>query len=122
MQLQRTPFAQSVLPSVFPLAMGRWELWELIRHLFPENARAVQTDAGSIAISWPLDDDPHATQPAAAPIVIRASDEIFEMLEMALPAERRELEHFCVESVRQQLPGYDPYAAFPQVRLITIGS
>lgn len=106
-------------PDVRPLDAGHWQLWQGIRHLFPEHANAVQTGAGSIAISWSMEYDPRATQDTAAPIVIRASQDLFEMLEFTTLDEDDFLGQ-CVEKVKQGLTGYDPRALFPQVRVITV--
>ena len=84
--------------DVKPLDPGRWQLWQGIRHLFPAHANAVQT---------------------AAPIVIRASEDLFEILEVA-PLDDDDFFGQCIEKVKQGLTGYDPYALFPQVRVITV--
>lgn len=107
-------------PTVLPLDEGRWHLWQLVRGLFPAHARAVQTATGSIAISWSLDGDPHTAQDTAAPIMIRADDRLYELLASCGLDDRLALERTCMESVRHGLIGYDPSAAFPQVRVIPI--
>ena len=115
--VRRTP--QPPQLDVQPLDLGHWQFWQGIRHLFPAHANAVQTGAGSIAISWSMDDDPHAAQETAAPIVIRASQDLFDILEVA-PLDGDDFFGQCVEKVKQGLTGYDPYALFPQVRVITV--
>ena len=107
-------------PNVVPLDVGRWHLWLIIRDLFPPHAKAVQTDSGSIAISWSLDDDPHASQATAAPILVRGSRELFKLLELDPLLAPGDLEEFCLDSVKRGLTGYDPYAEFPQLRVITL--
>ena len=114
-------FDEGPRPSVFPLDVGHWHLWQVLRHLFPPNAKAVQTDAGFIAISWSMEGDPHATQETAAPIVIKASGKIFDLLQEAPLEARTHLEEYCLDVVKKGLTGYDPYAVFPQLRVITVG-
>lgn len=105
--------------DVRPLDDGQWQLWQSIRHLFPEHANAVQTGSGSIAISWSMEYDPRATEETAAPIVIRASQDLFDILEFT-PLDDEEFLVHCIEKVKRGLIGYDPLALFPQVRVITI--
>ena len=105
--------------DVRALDPGQWQLWQGIRHLFPAHAKAAQTGSGSIAISWSMEYDPRATEETAAPIVIRASQDLFEILEF-IPLDDEEFLGQCVEKVKRGLIGYDPLAPFPQVRVITM--
>jgi hypothetical protein len=107
-------------PAALPMDAGRKRLWELLRHLFPSHARAIQTENGALAISWSLEHDPNSKQRAAAPIMIVATNELFEVLLQGASADRTAVEENCLEQVKRGLLRYDPYAEFAQRRVINI--
>ena len=57
--------------------------WSSYRHLFPPHSIAAQSPNGSLVISWSITDDPHATYPYAAPVVLRFEPALLEAMAKA---------------------------------------
>jgi hypothetical protein len=99
----------------------RTAFWEAFRHLFPPRAKAVQTSAGALMISWPLDHDPHARFAHATPIILRFEDELLVAMKAAPSGHRRRMAERHEPAVRAGMVGYDPYAQVPSARVIVLG-
>ncbi len=99
----------------------RSQFWEAFRHLFPSHAKAVQTTAGSLTISWSIKSEPTAKYPYATPITIRFEDDLIRQIEAAAPTERAEIASQHEATVRAGLVGYDPYAPVLKSRVIVLG-
>jgi len=95
--------------------------WESFRYLFPSHARAVQTGAGGLMISWAMDSDPHARFEHATPISIRFEDELIAAMRAAGLEQRRKIAKRQEAAVRAGMVGYDPYASVPKARVIVLG-
>lgn len=99
----------------------RSQFWEAFRHLFPAHAKAVQTTAGSLTISWSIKSEPTAKYPYATPITIRFEHELISQIDAATPSERADIARRHEATVRAGLVGYDPYAAVLKSRVIVLG-
>lgn len=99
----------------------RTVFWQAYRHLFPPHALAAQTANGSIVISWSVADDPHATHPFAAPVMLRFEKALVECMWQSQPAARMRIAQQHEPTLREGLRGYDPFARFPNARVVTIG-
>lgn len=99
----------------------RKAFWECYRHLFPPNAIALQTEAGALAITWPMKGDPHATHPFAAPVMLRFEPELVDLMRVASPDQRRRIAGQQEQVLKAGLVGYDPYAAVPKARIVVLG-
>jgi len=95
--------------------------WEAFRHLFPPHARAVQTSAGALMISWSMKADPAAAFPYATPITLRFEDDLIRSMQTAKAEERAEIARRQEPVVRGGMVGYDPFAAVPKARVIVVG-
>ena len=99
----------------------RSAFWQTYRHLFPPHSLAAQTDNGSIVISWSVQDDPHACYPYAAPVMLRFDEHLLEAMEHSDDRQRRRIAQHHESELREGLRGYDPYARFPNARVVVIG-
>jgi hypothetical protein len=104
-----------------PLDGVRTVLWDAFKHLFPPHAIALQNERGSVLISWSMADDPYATLPYAAPVVLRFEPELLEMMDAADDAGQRRIAIAQEQYLRAGLVGYDPYAVPPKARIIVLG-
>lgn len=95
--------------------------WESYRHLFPPHALAAQTPNGSVVISWSTLDEPGATHPYAAPVLLRFDEALLETVSRVDARERRRIAHQHEATLREGLRGYDPFARFPNARVVVIG-
>ena len=95
--------------------------WHSYRHLFPPHSLAAQTPNGSVVISWSIMDDPLAVYPYAAPVMLRFDDSLVEAMKKAALPQRVRLAKRHESLLREGLRGYDPFARFPNARIITIG-
>lgn len=95
--------------------------WQAYRHLFPPHALAAQTPNGSIVISWSVMDDPHATYPYAAPVMLRFDEELLDAMWQADTRTRIRMALMHEATLREGLRGYDPFARFPNARVVNIG-
>lgn len=99
----------------------RAAFWGAYRHLFPPHSLAVQTPNGSLVISWSIQDDPHAKYPYAAPVMLRFDPALLELMGQADLPQRVRIAHNHEPTLREGLRGYDPFARFPNARVINIG-
>lgn len=120
----RSAAASSTQPP--SLAVGsmdsvRTAFWEAYRHLFPPHSLAAQTANGSIVISWSIMDEPGARYPYAAPVMLRFEEALIEDMSRVDAAQRLRIAQRHEPTLREGLRGYDPFARFPNARVITIG-
>lgn len=99
----------------------RTVFWEAYRHLFPPHALAAQTPNGSVVISWSVLDEPGAKYPYAAPILLRFEEALTDAMSTADGRQRMRIAHHHEGTLREGLRGYDPFARFPNARVIVIG-
>lgn len=109
-----------------PLGVGsldhvRSVFWQSYRHLFPPHSLAAQTPNGSVVISWSILDEPNACHPYAAPVMLRFDDALVEAMWKADPRHRVRIAQKHEATLREGLRGYDPFARFPNARVVTIG-
>jgi hypothetical protein len=95
--------------------------WQCFRHLFPPHALAVQMPNGSVVISWSVMDDPHARYPYAAPVVLRFDQGLLDTMERADSRQRVRIAENNEPTLREGMRGYDPFAQFPNSRVVIIG-
>jgi hypothetical protein len=99
----------------------RAALWQSYRHLFPPHALAAQSPNGSLVISWSIQDEPHASYPYATPVVLRFEDDLIAALARSDARQRLRIAQNHEPTLREGLRGYDPFARFPNARVVTIG-
>jgi hypothetical protein len=99
----------------------RTVFWEAFRHLFPGHAKAVQTSAGSLIISWSIKGDPAARFPYATPITVRFEEELIRAMAASDEEQRRRIAQRQEAVLRAGMVGYDPFAAVPKARVIVLG-
>ena len=116
-----TPGTRPPTVSVGSLDNVRAVFWHAYRHLFPPHSIAAQTANGSIVISWSIMDDPHARYPYAAPVMLRFDDALLDLMWKTGIRQRLRIAHNHEPTLREGLRGYDPFARFPNARVITIG-
>jgi hypothetical protein len=95
--------------------------WHAYRHLFPAHAVAAQTPNGSIVISWSVGEEPGARYPYAAPVMLRFDPELMAAMATADQRLRVRIAEKHEATLREGLRGYDPFARFPNARVIVIG-
>lgn len=99
----------------------RATFWQAYRHLFPPHSLAAQTPNGSIVISWSVTDEPHARYPYAAPVMLRFDDTLVESMAKCDARQRLRIAEKHEPTLREGLRGYDPFARFPNARVVVIG-
>lgn len=99
----------------------RTELWEAMRHLFPENAVAIPLEQGDLLISWRTNDDPFKPNKRSAPIYLRFEPGLIAKMEAASPREREVIALCEVETVKAGLWGYQPDDPLHHARFIVLG-
>ena len=99
----------------------RTVFWQAYRHLFPPHSLAAQTPNGHVVISWSIMDDPLAVYPYAAPVMLRFDDSLVEAMKKAALPQRVRLAKRHEPLLREGLRGYDPFARFPNARVVVIG-
>lgn len=114
----------STLPP--PVGVGsldhvRSAFWQAYRHLFPPHSLAAQTPNGSVVISWSIMDEPDAKYPYAAPVLLRFEQDLVEAMWRCGPRQRLRLAGKHEPTLREGLRGYDPFARFPNARVVTLG-
>jgi len=107
--------------SVGTLDHLRSVFWQGYRHLFPPHAQAAQMPNGSIVVSWTIMDEPNAKHPYAAPVVLRFDEALVEAMSRADPRQRLRIAQQHEATLREGLRGYDPFARFPNARVVNIG-
>ena len=107
--------------SVGTLDNVRSVFWEAYRHLFPPHSLAAQSPGGSLVISWSILDEPNARYPYAAPVMLRFDDALVDTMWKADSRQRVRIAQNHEPTLREGLRGYDPFARFPNARVITIG-
>ncbi|HET8748987.1 MAG TPA: hypothetical protein VFM98_25565 [Ramlibacter sp.] len=95
--------------------------WQAYRHLFPPHSLAAQTASGSVVISWSIMDEPNARYPYAAPVMLRFDEALLEAMWKADPRQRLRIAEKHESTLREGLRGYDPFARFPNARVVNIG-
>lgn len=111
----------SSLPGIGTLDNVRAALWQSYRHLFPSHALAAQSPHGSLVISWSIQDEPHASYPYATPVVLRFEDALIEAMARSDARQRLRIAHNHEPTLREGMRGYDPFARFPNARVVTLG-
>lgn len=114
----------STLPpslSIGTLDNVRAALWQSYRHLFPPHALAAQSPNGSLVISWSIQDEPHASYPYATPVVLRFEDDLIDAMARSDARQRLRIAQNHEPTLREGMRGYDPFARFPNARVVTIG-
>lgn len=99
----------------------RSAFWQSYRHLFPPHSLAAQTPNGNVVISWSIMDEPDARYPYAAPVMLRFDQDLLDAMWKAAPTQRTRLAQKHEPTLREGLRGYDPYARFPNARVVVIG-
>jgi hypothetical protein len=95
--------------------------WQAYRHLFPPHALAAQTPNGSVVISWSIMDEPNARYPYAAPVMLRFDETLVDTMWKCAPTQRIRIAEKHEPTLREGLRGYDPFARFPNARVVVIG-
>lgn len=95
--------------------------WQAYRHLFPPHSLAAQTPNGSVVISWSVMDEPDAKYPYAAPVMLRFEADLVDRMWHAAPQRRIRIAQKHEPVLREGLRGYDPFARFPNARVVVIG-
>ena len=128
----RTPgkydVSESDIGSTQPPSIGvgsldnvRSVFWQAYRHLFPPHALAAQTPNGSVVISWSIMDEPNARYPYAAPVMLRFDEDLVDAMWKCAPTQRIRIAAKHEPTLREGLRGYDPFARFPNARVVVIG-
>jgi hypothetical protein len=99
----------------------RAELWEAIRHLFPENAVAIPLEQGDLLVSWKTNDDGIRPNKRSAPIYLRFDPLLIEAMRVATPKQREMIASREVETVKAGLWGYEPDDPLHNARFIVLG-
>lgn len=99
----------------------RAALWQSFRHLFPPHALAAQSPNGSLVISWSIQDEPHASYPYATPVVLRFEEALIDAMARTDARQRLRIAQNHEPTLREGMRGYDPFARFPNARVVTIG-
>jgi hypothetical protein len=99
----------------------RTVFWQAYRHLFPPHAVAGQVSNGNLVISWSVADDPHANHPYAAPVMLRFDKDLLDTMWQTEPRGRMRIAQNHEPTLREGLRGYDPFARFPNARVINVG-
>lgn len=107
--------------SVGTLDNVRAVFWQAYRHLFPPHSIAAQSPNGSLVISWSIMDEPHAKYPYAAPVMLRFDQDLVDTMWKADTRQRLRMAQKHEATLREGLRGYDPFARFPNARVVNIG-
>src|SRR5687768_11207635 len=107
--------------SIGSLDNVRAVFWLSYRHLFPPHSMAKQTSNGSVVISWSVADDPQAKYPYAAPVMLRFDESLMDTMWNSELPQRVDLARKHEPVLREGLRGYDPFARFPNARVVVIG-
>jgi hypothetical protein len=99
----------------------RVAFWQAYRHLFPSHSLAAQTPQGAVVISWSVLDEPSAVHPYATPVLLRFDPALLDAMWRCDAAHRLRIARHHESTVREGLRGYDPFAQFPNARVVTIG-
>lgn len=99
----------------------RAELWEAIRHLFPENAVAIPLEQGDLLVSWKMNDDTFRPNRRSAPIYLRFDPVLIEKMKNATTKQREVIAAREAETVKAGLWGYQPDDPLHNARFIVLG-
>jgi hypothetical protein len=99
----------------------REAFWQAYRHLFPSHSLAAQTPQGAVVISWSVFDEPSAVYPYATPVLLRFDPALLDAMWRCDAAHRLRIAQRHEPTVREGLRGYDPFAQFPNARVVTLG-
>jgi hypothetical protein len=97
------------------------EIWEALKHLFPENAVALPLSNGDLLVSWKTNNDPFRPNKRTSPIYLRFDPSLLERMRVASPDQRQRIATGQVDSVKAGLWGYDPEAEVHKARFIVLG-
>lgn len=107
--------------SIGTLDNVRSVFWQAYRHLFPPHSLAAQSPTGSLVISWSILDEPNARYAYATPVMLRFDETLVDTMWKADARQRQRIAQNHEPTLREGLRGYDPFARFPNARVITIG-
>jgi hypothetical protein len=99
----------------------RAAFWQAYRHLFPSHSLAAQTPQGAVVISWSVFDEPSAVSPYATPVLLRFDPALLDAMWRCDQAHRLRIARHHEPTLREGLRGYDPFAQFPNARVVTLG-
>jgi hypothetical protein len=99
----------------------RGEMWEALRHLFPENAVALALENGDVLISWKTNDDPFHPHKRTSPIYLRFDPLLIERMRSASPNQRQLIAAAQVDTVKAGLWGYQSDDEVHSARFIGVG-
>jgi hypothetical protein len=99
----------------------RAAFWQAYRHLFPPHSLAAQTPQGAVVISWSVLDEPTAIYPYATPVLLRFDQALLDAMWRCDAPHRLRIAKHHEDTVRDGLRGYDPFAHFPNARVVTLG-
>ncbi|GAC1603891.1 MAG: hypothetical protein NVS3B2_08780 [Ramlibacter sp.] len=99
----------------------RGEIWDALRHLFPENAVALALEQGDLLISWKTNDDPFRPNKRTSPIYLRLDPSLLERMRSASPRQRELIATSQIDTVKHGLWGYEPDHTLHKARFIGLG-
>lgn len=99
----------------------RTEIWEAIRHLFPDNAVAIALEQGDVLVSWKTNEDRFQPNKRSAPIYLRFDPALVSTMLRASPKERESMAAREVDTVKAGLWGYQPEDPLQNARFIVLG-
>jgi hypothetical protein len=99
----------------------RGEIWDAVRHLFPENAVALPLDNGDLLISWKTNNDPFQPNKRTSPIYLRFEPSLIEQMRSSSPKQRELIALSQAETVKAGLWGYEPENQLHNARFIVLG-
>ncbi|MBG9389851.1 STAS/SEC14 domain-containing protein [Caenimonas aquaedulcis] len=100
---------------------ARAAIWDVVRHLFPQHAQAIQLPSGTLAISWAVARHAGAASEMATPITVRLEPELERRMEGADEEQRKRIAASLEAEFRAGLMGYDPFTDVPRARVIVLG-
>jgi hypothetical protein len=66
-------------------------------------------------------DEPNARYPYAAPVMLRFDENLVDTMWKCVPTQRIRIAEKHEPTLREGLRGYDPFARFPNARVVVIG-
>ena len=99
----------------------RTELWEAIRHLFPDNTVAIALEQGDVLVSWKTNDDRFRPNKRSAPIYLRFDPSLVQRMRQGSPNQREIMVTYEVDTVKAGLWGYQPDDPHHCARYIVLG-
>lgn len=99
----------------------RTEIWEAIRHLFPDNVVAIALEQGDVLVSWKTNEDRFRPNKRSAPIYLRFDPALVAKMRLASPKQRESMVAREVDTVKAGLWGYQPEEPLQNARFIVLG-